>query len=415
MSERTRAAPLDETFERYLQDKGKGRGGEGGNYRRNATRELERFREWAAGERGDDSWTGIGSDDVDREPTFAALDEQVFREYARHLAGDRGLKQNTVQTYYAYISAWCGWCVNEGYLESHHAQRASATAPLPEDDGRKPGDQQAWTSEQRHALSRYVDEEARTAIEQFTGLPDDVDHLERERARYAALRAARDRALVCVLAYTAVRVGELLRDPDDPRRRGVRWEEIDLEDGSMHVYRKKQQWDSASLPDPVISPLRNYQRLLDLPTERWPVFPTFDQRTLATLVSEELADQGLKPAEIDDQRSTYARDLLLAIDEDIQPPSLTTDGARTVLRRITADADIDIDHPKHEYLAPHGGRRGMGEVLVRAFGYTVAARYLDNSEEMVRERYSHIEAGELGDIAAEALEEVDGGLASTAE
>jgi hypothetical protein len=49
----------------------------------------------------------------------------------------------------------------------------------------------------------------------------------------------------------------------------------------------------------------------------------------------------------------------------------------------------------------------MGEVLVRAFGYTVAARYFDNSEEMVRERYSHIEAGELGDVATEALEEVD--------
>lgn len=95
------------------------------------------------------------------------------------------------------------------------------------------------------------------------------------------------------------------------------------------------------------------------------------------------------------------------MDEDIQPPSLTTDGARTVLRRITTNAGID--------LAPHGGRRGMGEVLVRAFGYTVAARYLDNSEEMVRERYSHIEAGELGDIAAEALEEVDGGIASTDE
>jgi len=49
----------------------------------------------------------------------------------------------------------------------------------------------------------------------------------------------------------------------------------------------------------------------------------------------------------------------------------------------------------------------MGEVLVRAFGYTVAARYLDNSEEMVRERYSHIEAGELGDVATEALEAID--------
>ena len=36
------ARPLRSSFERYLQDKGKGRGGEGGNYRRNAARELER-------------------------------------------------------------------------------------------------------------------------------------------------------------------------------------------------------------------------------------------------------------------------------------------------------------------------------------------------------------------------------------
>jgi hypothetical protein len=152
------------SFERYLQDKGKGRGGEGGNYRRNAARELERFAEWAAGDRGADDWTGIVPDDVDREPTFDDLDERVFREYARHLGGDRGLKQNTVQTYYRYISAWCGWCVNEGYLEAHYAQWASAMAPLPEDDGRKPGDQQAWTSEQRHALTRHADERARDAV-----------------------------------------------------------------------------------------------------------------------------------------------------------------------------------------------------------------------------------------------------------
>jgi len=99
----------------------------------------------------------------------------VFREYARHLSGDRGLKQNTVQTYYRYISAWCGWCVNEGYLEAHHAQRASAMALL-EDDGRKPGDQQAWTSEQRHAFTRYVDDErARDAVEAYTTLPEETD------------------------------------------------------------------------------------------------------------------------------------------------------------------------------------------------------------------------------------------------
>ena len=210
-----------------------------------------------------------------------------------------------------------------------------------------------------------------------------------------------------VLAYTAVRVGELLRDPNDPRRRGVRWEDLSLEDGSMDVYRKKQQWDAASLPDPVLSPLRSYRQLLDPPTERWPVFPTFDQRTLAGHIQDELADRGKRPGEITDCREAYARDLLLALNEDIQPPSITTDGARSILQRLSEAADIDIDHPKHDYLAPHGGRRGMGEVLVRAFGYTVAARYLDNSEEMVRERYSHIEAGELGDVATEALNEVD--------
>jgi len=98
---------------------------------------------------------------------------------------------------------------------------------------------------------------------------------------------------------------------------------------------------------------------------------------------------------------------LLTLAEDIRPPSLTTDGARSILQRLSEDGDVDIDHPKHDYLAPHGGRRGMGEVLVRAFGYTVAARYLDNSEEMVRERYSHIEAGELGDVATEALNDID--------
>ena len=399
---------LASSFDRYLQDKGKGRAGDGGNYRRNTARELERFEEWAAGDGVDGDWTGIVPDDINRDPSFEDLDERVFREYARYLVSDRDLKQNTVLTYYRYISAWCGWCVNEDYLEAHYAQRASAMAPLPEDDGRKPGDQQAWTSEQRHVLTRHVDERACDAVEAYTTLPENTDPLDKQRARYAALKVARDRALVFALAYTAVRVGELLRDPNDPRRRGVRWEDISLNDGSMNVYRKKQQWDAASLPDPVISPLRSYRQLIDPPTEHWPVFPTFDQRTLAAIVQEELAARGERPVTIDGLRKEFSRDLLLALDEDIQPPSITTDGARSILQRLSETAEIKVNHPKHDYLAPHGGRRGMGEVLVRAFGYPVAARYLDNSEKMVRERYSHIEAGELGDVATEALEKVDG-------
>jgi hypothetical protein len=54
-------------------------------------------------------------------------------------------------------------------------------APLSEDDGRKPGDQQAWTSGQRHAPNRPVDERARDAIETYTTLPEDVDLTSSER------------------------------------------------------------------------------------------------------------------------------------------------------------------------------------------------------------------------------------------
>jgi len=66
----------------------------------------------------------------------------------------------------------------------------------------------------------------------------------------------------------------------------------------MDVYRKKQQWDAASLPDPMISPLRSYRQLMDPRTERWPVFLTFDQRTLAGLVQDELAERGERPEAI---------------------------------------------------------------------------------------------------------------------
>jgi len=71
---------------------------------------------------------------------------------------------------------------NEAFcLKAHYAQRASSMAPLPEDDGRKPGDQRAWTSEQRHAITRHVDERARDAMETYATLSEDVDPLDRQR------------------------------------------------------------------------------------------------------------------------------------------------------------------------------------------------------------------------------------------
>lgn len=81
-----------------------------------------------------------------------------------------------------------------------------------------------------------------------------------------------------------------------------------LEDGSMDIYRKKQQWDAASLPDPVISPQWSYRQLMDPPIDRWRMFLTFGYRTLGELVQEELADLGVRPDAINERRDEYARD-----------------------------------------------------------------------------------------------------------
>ena len=106
--------------------------------------------------------------------------------------------------------------------------------------------------------------------------------------------------------------------------------------------------------DPVIPPLRSYRKLMDPPAEHWPVFPTFDRRTLAELVQKELADRGERPNAIDERREEYVRDLLLALDEDVRPSSITTDSTRSILQRLSDAAEIDIEHPKHDYLALMG-------------------------------------------------------------
>ncbi|MDR9432138.1 MAG: hypothetical protein RI568_15765 [Natronomonas sp.] len=71
-------------------------------------------------------------------------------------------------------------------------------------------------------------------------------------------------------------------------------------------------------------------------------------------------------------------------------------------RRDELDLTLDGD-----YFELHGGRRGVGEVLVRQFVCAPAARYLDNSEEQVREAYLHIEAAERADIATEVFSQKD--------
>ena len=305
-----------------------------------------------------------------------------------------------------------------GTSHGTYARESDAEDPLPESTGRRPGDQQAWSPTQRDQLTRYVDEQASAAIDAFgdiqvpadeQGDPESDAIQEKATARFEAYKRCRDRALAYVLCYTGLRASEFLNAPDDdrPGRNGIRWEDVSFGDNNVTVYRKKQQWDEASLPDPVLGPLKRYRQLLDAP-EDWPVFTTLHRPTLARYVTSGLQERGFSEEKIARERNAKP-DLLVAAEFDLDaPPALKPNGARRVMQRLCGDAEIVVDDDRHDYLAPHGGRRGMGEVMVREFGYAAAARYLDNSEEQVRQAYQHIEAAERADMATEALSKSDG-------
>ncbi|WP_440767145.1 tyrosine-type recombinase/integrase [Natronorubrum sp. DTA7] len=369
-------APLEE----FLRSKSKG--GEGsGNYRRNLERCVEDFLEWLEA----DSRSGT---------TFDEIDERTFRRYARKLAS-RELAPGTIRTYYAQVSAYIGWCVREGLLEANYAQRNVAKEPLPENDGRRSGDQQAWTDEHRLQITRYVDERAHDALDE---------------QGFGAIRAFRDRALVYVLCYSGVRGGEIFADPKDDRRNGLRWGDVSLEDRRMTVLAKKQDWSDRSLTKQAINPMSRYKRIVDPVGDEWPVFPTFHLPSLYETLRTGLRDErGWTSDEIEAlvDGLTGQLDVFEAFREyELAPPSINTDGARRIMRRLCADAGIELED-KHGYLAPHGGRRGAGEVMVRQRGFTAAARLLDNSEEVVRQSYSHIEAKEMAKDAGDAFTEHD--------
>ena len=370
---------IETVVEDFLTDKGKGQRGESGNYRQDAGRELNRFIDFLA-------------DHEDTPTTFDELDSSHLREYARHLAR-QGWTAGTVRTYYAYVSAFCGWAVREGHLPENVAQRRNATEPIPDDGGRKSDDQQAWSAEDRQQLTGFVDEQASTAIDNIG------------ENRRGAIKACRDRALVYLLSYSGVRGAEVLRDRSDERRQGLRWEDVNLKDRYVTVFAKKQRLDDRGLPEPAVYPLQMHRKILDAPSGSWPVFPSFHRLTLSKCLTDKLTTRGYTDSEIEKLRAD--RSLIEVCTEfDVAPPSMTTDAGRHVLKRLCEEAGIELGD-NHDYLMPHGARRGAGEVLVRTSGHAAAARALDNSEEVVREHYSHIEAGDLADQMTNAFEEAD--------
>jgi len=407
---------LEETMTHFLRDRGVGPQAESGNYRSECEREIYRFLSWLVDGLEDEHWSGINPSYKERGLTFSDvgswLDSHsrfneptaLFRAYARHLRG-KDFAPSTVRTYYAYVSAWAGWCQQEGYFSEHYATRADAREPIPEEERSRSDTKQMWGPEERKRVTRTVDQLFHDAADELSSIHVD-DTLDRERQRFKLLKTARNRALVYLLAYTGARTAEILADPRDSRREGLLWEDVNLESQSATVYRKRRGWDDLALPEPVIAPLSQYRNRLSPPSAEWSVFPTFAYPKHATLVTDTLADRGWNEETIEEFRQEHARDFFILLQENITPPSATKRLATSVLTDLHEDHDVEMSETG-ERLEPHGGRRGMGEVMVREYGFPTAARFLDNSEEMVREAYSHLEAADQADQATQAIKNID--------
>jgi hypothetical protein len=82
--------------------------------------------------------------------------------------------------------------------------------------------------------------------------------------------------------------------------------------------------------------------------------------------------------------------------------------SRTVRTRL-ADAEYDIDEieetiDEHDYLTPHGGRRGAGDVLYREDPVLAQTALRYRSIKTTKDSYSYIEAGETATRAGDIFD-----------
>jgi integrase len=365
---------IEDALDAFVRSKQKGT--DSGNYQRNARSVITEWMTWLA-------------DREDSIESFEQLQVSHMRQYARHLKErvDRGeIAGSTATTYWNYIAAFLGWCVYEELVAENPARKRRAEEELP--DKRPRSDrQQFWNRSDRETLLTYLNEQAHAAVDN-QGLD--------------AVKELRDRALAALLAYSGVRGAEILRDPNDQRRNGLRWRDIDLEAGTLVVLGKNQTDEEAPLPPQARGPLERLQQAVRPTSSEWPVFPTLHRPTLSRTARAALADAGYDSEEVEATIDEYDW-LALYREHEFVPSALTTNGGRTVMRRVCDEAEIDLDG-EHDYLTPHGGRRGAGDVLYREDPVLAQTALRHRSIETTKDSYSYIEAGETASRAGDIFD-----------
>ncbi|MDQ2052153.1 site-specific integrase [Natronolimnohabitans sp. A-GB9] len=320
-----------------------------------------------------------------------SVSKQTMSKYAGHLARrieagnsdtvEGGISATTAWTYYDYVSAFLSWAVTWDYLPENPADKAAARESLPDRPSSGEYDRQYWQPEQRKAVVDWVHNRVESA-DRAPIAPTPILH-----------KRLRDRALVATIAYSGVRGGEVLRDPNDPRRTGLQWADVDFDEGIAWIRGKNQDREAAQFPDQVVGPLERWRDAYEPPSEEWPVFPSMHVPTLSRRIATELGDEER------DRRTADRHYWTVALEAGVQPPSITTEGARSLMKRLSAVVDVPgLDGEDGEYLTLHGARRGVGEFLYRNVGHEQAQRTLRHADpQTTSQMYSHIDAGELAE------------------
>jgi integrase len=76
------------------------------------------------------------------------------------------------------------------------------------------------------------------------------------------------------------------------------------------------------------------------------------------------------------------------------------------MQRVCEEAEITLDG-EYDYLTPHGGRRGVGDVLYREDPVIAQTALRHRSIETTKDSYSYIEAGETASRAGDIFDTSD--------
>ena len=86
----------------------------------------------------------------------------------------------------------------------------------------------------------------------------------------------------------------------------------------------------------------------------------------------------------------------------VRQPSITTDGARSIMRRFFEAADLDVDG---EYLKSHGARPGLGDQLYRENPALAQQALRHKDLQTTPEKYSDIRVSEVSAAVDDVLDD----------